>query len=584
MTWSLKNARNDESAKVRWELVPFMVGRACDIGCGPYRVFPKFIGIDNGHHWGKVGDFVPVDTAEKLDMFASQSFDCVYSSHLLEHIEDYKAALKEWWRLVRPGGYLCLYLPHRDLYPRCTNRKEWEDWRDENEKRFNDRDVMIEAFVDLRRVKGITNVGELYEGTPYANPDHKHDFSPEDIIKAMEGLGGFDLVVNEERNEEDEYSMWQVYRRLHNRSVAYSWKNPKPTKTAAVARYGAIGDMIIASSVFPALKEQGFHLTVYCQPGAGYEAIKHDPHVDRFILQEKDAVPIQFLGEFLENIKKKYDKFIHLSESVEGSLLAVPKSMEWYWPNKARAVHMDRNYLEWTHILAGVDAPYRPKFYSTVEERSWALKQKERFGRRNILWSLAGSSGHKVWPHLDEVILRVMANYPDVHVVLVGDESCKLLEQGFCRWDEEKQDFVETMSRVHLRSGKWTIRQSMAFAEVSDLIIGTETGLLNAAGYMEVPKIITLSHSSQEMLTKHWLNTVALEQPEGLGCPKRWKANGGACRQLHGGSGTDPFLDCPEDKETGTALCQVSISADQMWAAIAKLLGNGQVIPIKKVA
>lgn len=532
MTWSLENSKNDEASKIRWELVPYFRGQCLDIGCGPYRVFPHFIGVDNGDHWGHF-DNVRVEDAEKLPLFASAQVDLAFSSHLLEHFEYEKvpSVLKEWMRVTKIGGYLILYLPDEDQYPKC--------------------------------------------GTEYANKDHKWDVSYDKLIAVMEKLEcGWDLVDYQVRSETDEYSLFFVFRKEPGRQHKYSFRNAKPAKTAAVVRYGAIGDMIQTSSIFPALKEQGYHVTLYCQSGQGYETVKHDPHIDRFIVQEKDSVPPQFLGEFLKYTAKKYDKFINLSESVEVSLLAAPGRTAWYWPNEARAVHMDRNYLEWTHLIAGVPGPYRPKFYSTVEEKSWARKQKERFGSRNVLWSLAGSSGHKVWPHLDEIIDRIMRTYPDTHVVLVGDETCKLLEQGWGRFDDEKNDLVETVSRVHLRSGKWSIRESMAFAEVANLIIGTETGLLNAAGSLETPKIITLSHSSPEMLTKHWRNTIALQQPKGVGCPKS------PCRQLHGADNTNPWADCPQHEETGTALCQYEISPEMMWGAVQKVLG----VPMMRAA
>ena len=338
----------------------------------------------------------------------------------------------------------------------------------------------------------------------------------------------------------------------------FSWKQPKPEKTAAVIRLGAQGDMIQMSSILPWLKEQGYWVDLYCQAGAGYEVVKHDPHVDRFIIQGKDEIPNQFLKEFWDYTRKRYTKFVNLSESIEGTLLAAPGRSNFNWPNAARALHMDRNYLEWTHALAEVPPPYRPKFYSTLEERAWARKTADRWGRRNILWSLAGSSGHKVWPHLDAVIAGLMLEYPDVHVVLVGDEACRILEVG---WEKEP--------RVHCQSGKWTIRESMSFAEVADIIIGTETGLLNAAGSMDAWKIVTLSHSSPEMLTKHWKNVIALEQPEGVGCPKH------PCRMLHGAEGHDPWEDCPphEDDEMKVALCQYHVSADMMFAAIKRVFG-----------
>lgn len=332
---------------------------------------------------------------------------------------------------------------------------------------------------------------------------------------------------------------------------AFSHKNTKPQKTVGIVRYGAIGDMIQMSSILPWLKAQGYHVTLYCQSGNGYDAIKHDPHIDRFIIQDKDMIPPQFLEEFWNDAKKKYTKWINLSESVEATLLASPGRAQWDWPNEVRAKYLDRNYLEWTHELAGVPPPYQTRFYATPEEKSWAQKTAKAAGSKNVIWSLSGSSGHKVWPHLDAVVARIMLYYKDMHVFLCGDEFCRILETG---WEKEP--------RVHCVSGKWSIRESLAFTEVADLIIGTETGLLNSAGMMSTPKIITLSHSSEEMLTKHWKNTVVLKQPKGIGCSKY------PCRQLHGGFGKDPWLDCPQEHTTGTALCQYHVDEDMMWHAV----------------
>ena len=541
-----------------------MRGRCLDLGCGPAKAFPHFVGIDSGKDTDLFGIQMRPDIKadiSDLGMFGTESIDLVFSSHVLEHVEDWKAVLKEWWRVVKVGGHLALYLPHADFYPRCAGRDEWKAWLRANADKYHLADTAIEAYADIRRLAGETRVGALYGGTPYANQDHDHDFYPQDIIDGMKEIGCFDLVERQERDEGDEYSFLVIFKKL-SEGAKESWQ-VKPVKTAAVSRYGAIGDQIQTSSILPWLKEQGYHVTFYCQSGQGYEAIKHDPHVDRFIIQDKDAVPPQFLGEFWTYTRKKYDKWINLSESVEGTLLAVSGRANWEWPNASRARYMDRNYLEWIHELAEVPPPYRPKFYATDEEKAWARKTKAAMGRRVVLWSLAGSSGHKVWPHLDAAIAGMMMHYPDVHVVLVGDQSCQILEQG---WEKER--------RVHRQSGKWSIRESMAFAEVSDLIIGTETGLLNAAGSMDVPKIVCLSHSSPEMLTKHWVRTIALQQPEGVGCSKS------PCRQLHGSNGTDTWLDCPKHEETGTSLCQFHISPPKMWAAITCVLG----VPMKRGA
>lgn len=536
MTWSIANSKNNEARKIVWELIPYARGRLLDIGCGAYKVLPHAIGVDNGHHWGRQQESLHVETAADLGILASGMADTCFSSHLLEHFhyKDVPGVLREWFRVTKQGGHVILYLPDEDQYPKV--------------------------------------------GEPQANPDHKFDVSYDRIVEALEQVPcGWDMVDFQKRSEDDEYSLWFVVKKTAGKKHEFSWNNPKPEKTAAVVRFGAQGDQIQASSVLPWLKENGYHVTLYCQSGLGYEVIQHDPHIDRFIVCDKDMIPPQFLLEFFEYTKKRYTKWINLCESVEGTLLAAPGRANWDWPNEARAAQMDRNYLEWTHLLAGVPPPYRPKFYSTLEEKAWARKQANNFGKRNILWSLAGSSGHKVWPHIDDIILRILPSYPDVHVILVGDESCQILEAGWNKWDEARGEFSSVNPRVHLRSGKWTIRQSMAFTEVADLIIGTETGLLNAAGGCETPKIVCLSHSSREMLTKHWKNAIALQQPKGVGCQKS------PCRQLHGVWNTDAWQDCPKHEETGSALCQFFINPSMMWDAVQRVLGAAPAL-IKRAA
>ncbi|MBV5346213.1 MAG: methyltransferase domain-containing protein, partial [Rhodoferax sp.] len=42
--------------------------------------------------------------------------DFVHSSHCLEHMRDVREALKNWIRIVKPGGFLILTVPDEDLY------------------------------------------------------------------------------------------------------------------------------------------------------------------------------------------------------------------------------------------------------------------------------------------------------------------------------------------------------------------------------------------------------------------------------------------------------------------------------------
>jgi ADP-heptose:LPS heptosyltransferase len=114
-----------------------------------------------------------------------------------------------------------------------------------------------------------------------------------------------------------------------------------------------------------------------------------------------------------------------------------------------------------------------------------------------------------------------MLNYKDVDVVMVGGEMEALCET---RWVNEK--------RVHRRCGVWEIRQSLAFLDVADCVVGPETGVLNAAAMLDIPKIVFLSHSTHENLTKGWKNVYPL-MAQRVTCKGRGDNEAPACHQLH---------------------------------------------------
>lgn len=505
MVWKIDNPQCAESRKIVFEVAPYLRGRGLDIGAGDFRVLPHVTTVDNLNHaqFGFTQRPDVVAEADKLDMFASASMDFVYSSHTLEHVDDMTATLREWWRVIKPNGLMILYLPHADYYP---------------------------------------NIGQ-----PGANPDHKRDFRPQDVVAAMPD--GFDILEHQERNEDMEYSFLLVFKKVGGKVRLHSWNKPKPAKTALVVRFGAYGDLMQASSVIKGLKDEGFHVTLHTA-APGCVVMGNDPNIDKMIVFDKDQVPNGDLGNFWEWQKKKYDRFVNLSESVEGSLLAMPGRTIHLWNPVARHRVMNFNYLEQQHAIAGV--PHKPqvKFYPTLEEKNWAKVVRDRMAPGPVvMYSLSGSSVHKTWAGMDNVIAGIMLHSDETTVVLVGGPEGVILEQG---WDKEK--------RVAKTSGKWSIRQTLAFLDQTDIVIGPETGVLNAASCMPMPKIVFLSHSTHENLTRDWVNTTPIFAKDSK-CPQR--AGVDACHQMQFG-----WKHCTKDVDTGTALCQVEIDPQDVYSAM----------------
>lgn len=50
--------------------------------------------------------------------FPEGSQDTVFVSHCLEHIDDYRSVIADWFRVLKVGGYLVIAVPHQYLYER----------------------------------------------------------------------------------------------------------------------------------------------------------------------------------------------------------------------------------------------------------------------------------------------------------------------------------------------------------------------------------------------------------------------------------------------------------------------------------
>jgi len=459
MTWKpLKDMSEyvPEVEKCRPRLLRFCAGQGIDLACGDRKIKQTAIGLDIGKGADSQADFA-IDLEGGLTLFASDVFDFVFSSHYLEHVKDLPSQLQEWWRVLRPGGNLVLYLPHADLYPR---------------------------------------VG--HEG---ANPDHKHDLTPEIVLEVMGEIGSFEILHNEIHAEDAEYSFDLVLKKLaaapglvvDNRLV------PNPDlKKALVIRYGGIGDAIIATPVLRALKEEGYHVTFNTSDN-GVEIAKHNPNVDKILYQAMDEIPNSALEAYWKVLGKGYDRVVNLSGTIEEELLTIKgRNPEYEWTDdERRAKYGNVNYYDHALKLAGIDRRRENGeiFFSEDEEGLARIWRKTLEGRFIVIWALGGSGPHKRFPYAAMAMAEFARINPEVLFITVGGHAEKLLELAA----DDDANYMH-------RSGRWGIRNTAIAVKYADLVVGPETGVLNMAGCFNTPKICMLSHSSWANLCKHWVN------------------------------------------------------------------------------
>ncbi|MBF0146366.1 MAG: methyltransferase domain-containing protein [Magnetococcales bacterium] len=509
MSWNQRITRGSETRKIKYFVVPFTRGTGVDLGCGDERIWPGTLGIDRMLSPNGAG--LARDISD-LSIFADQSLDYVFSSHALD---DFPASrtlevLTEWWRVIKPGGHLVLYLPHKDHDPR------------------------------VKQTEG--------------NPAQRHALDDNDILELMRCIAatsnsGVVVKRNEVRNSGNEYSFLQVYGKTRQTGFTAA-ASLSGRKRALVIRYGGFGDILQAASVFPGLRQQGYEVWVNTT-GRGGEILAHDPHVDGWWLQDPDQVPNAELGDYWQALRQCFELVINLSESVEGTLLTLPHRVNDHWHDQARRLLLNHNHMTVIHALAGVPSGSRLRFHPSVQEQRQAQRMRRALGKGAvILWVLAGSSMHKAWPFVDHVLAALLLERPDLHIILVGDDCCRILEGG---WYRER--------RIIRRSGRWSIRRTLSVALHVDVLVGPETGVMNAMGLEDVGKVLFLSHSSVDNISSHWKNTINLSPPAEVTCHP--------CHRLHYG-----WDRCHRDPETSAAWCAAAITPDRVMAAILFLLGE----------
>ncbi len=271
-------------------------------------------------------------------------------------------------------------------------------------------------------------------------------------------------------------------------------------KMACVARYGAWGDAVLCSPVFKRLKEAGYYVVFNCTERA-YEVQAKNPNIDSFWILKTNEIPAEELDAYWKKLSTTFDRFINLNGSIEETLLKTPWSEEYQWTKEKRHEACNKNYMDHTMDVAGF-----PEFHGEItdlyfkkREEDWAAMIRAKYSGFLVVYSLSGSASHKTYPYANSVIHAIVEGLEDATVILVGESGCK--------------GIIEPHPRIIDMCGAFGIRRSYILTKIADLVISTETSVACASGSFDTPKIILLSHSSHENLTKYWRNCYPIEPP-----------------------------------------------------------------------
>lgn len=77
-------------------------------------IVPKGETIDTINNVVSVADVV-ADVTKPLP-FEEDSFDCIIARHILEHVDDPISVLRQWYRVIKPGGYIIVAVPDIEIF------------------------------------------------------------------------------------------------------------------------------------------------------------------------------------------------------------------------------------------------------------------------------------------------------------------------------------------------------------------------------------------------------------------------------------------------------------------------------------
>ncbi|MFM7357913.1 MAG: class I SAM-dependent methyltransferase [Sediminibacterium sp.] len=116
----IKFKHPSETSKVRDLVLPYCRGKGCDVGFGGDKIVKvNCDGIDYPQPYAYAGNDkvdIACDVIKDEIPVADNTYDYVYTSHLIEDFADTSDALRKFIRILKSGGNLILVFPDQPKY------------------------------------------------------------------------------------------------------------------------------------------------------------------------------------------------------------------------------------------------------------------------------------------------------------------------------------------------------------------------------------------------------------------------------------------------------------------------------------
>lgn len=333
---------------------------------------------------------------------------------------------------------------------------------------------------------------------------------------------------------------------------------------AGLARFGGVGDNLIAAVALPGLKRKYGHVEVISSDPQS-AVFDNNPYIDKLSI----SAPIPFDNpaiwqSWFRKRSAEYDFFVHLSHSCETLRALLPTQTQFWWSAEWRRNFCGHSYLETVLDICGLPHEFEPLFYPTVAEMAQAVETKAKVGNIAIGWVISGTRLDKCHPHSSQIIARLIREVGPVVMVGAPPPSRDFGLAQAIMADVIKQNGSEQGLHLGLSPSldneTWPVRRVLSFLQVCDIVIGPDSGPMWGVAFAPNAKVMLLSHASPENITKHWRNTVTLHaDQQRVPC---WP-----CHQLHDSAET-----CTPNSDNTGAACISGINTQAIVETVGRLL------------
>lgn len=229
-------------------------------------IFPHAIGVDMDYP-GYDGRTLP---------FPDESQDTVFASHALEHIPDYRQALREWFRVLRIGGHMVVAVPHQYLYERIVALPS--RFNGDHQRLYTAAALMAEVEDALDPMSyRLRLLHDNDADFDYTIPPERHAGGCYELVMVLQRIRRPDYaddVLSPKPPAWNSPGQYLRVAKLDDHEPLMTIESDTPAARVLVMKLDHRGDFITAFAAFKTLREHfaDAHLTLACGPWVQAEA------------------------------------------------------------------------------------------------------------------------------------------------------------------------------------------------------------------------------------------------------------------------------------------------------------------------